>query len=376
MKELKYSPMKIVYVANARIPTEKAHGIQIMKMCEAFAALGHTVELVVPWRFNAIQNDPFEYYAIERTFSIKKLFSLDMTALGRFGFLVQTVSFAVSVFFYTVFSKKEIIFGRDELVLLAASVWSNIVWETHTGRYTIATKMLLQRNVFVVAITESLRKFYLARGVASKKVYTIPDGVDLKLFDSALSREEARRELGLPVDAKIVVYTGHLYEWKGAHTLAEASRFLPSDTQLLFVGGTEQDTKRFTEQFGGLPNVQILGKKPYDRMPIYMKAADVLVLPNSATTDTSRLYTSPLKLFEYMASGRVIVASDLPSIREVLNEQNAVLVPPDDPKRLAGGIKRVLIEIDLRERLQGASYADSKQYTWEKRAEKIMSFIV
>ena len=79
----------------------------------------------------------------------------------------------------------------------------------------------------------------------------------------------------------------------------------------------------------GSENILVLGHKPHKTMPVFLKAADVLVLPNSAKEEISRSYTSPLKLFEYMASGRPIVASDLPSIREVLNENNSLLVSPD-----------------------------------------------
>ena len=64
--------MKILYIANARMPTEKAHGIQIMKTCEAFAELGHEVELILPWRFNPIKEDIFEYYNVKKNFKIKK----------------------------------------------------------------------------------------------------------------------------------------------------------------------------------------------------------------------------------------------------------------------------------------------------------------
>ncbi|MCH7883412.1 hypothetical protein IIA95_03290, partial [Patescibacteria group bacterium] len=78
--------MKLIYIANARIPTEKAHGIQIMKTCEAFADNGAEIELVVPWRFNPIKNDPFEYYDVKRVFKIVKIPSLDLTAFGKIGF--------------------------------------------------------------------------------------------------------------------------------------------------------------------------------------------------------------------------------------------------------------------------------------------------
>jgi len=104
-------------------------------------------------------------------------------------------------------------------------------------------------------------------------------------------------------------------------------------------------------------------------------AADALVLPNSAKAKISSHYTSPLKLFEYMASRRPIVASDLPSLREVLRDgENAVLVKPDNPRALAEGIERALSDAELAARIGRQAREDVEQYTWEKRAVNITTF--
>ena len=108
---------------------------------------------------------------------------------------------------------------------------------------------------------------------------------------------------------------------------------------------------------------------------MFLKTADVLVLPNSAKEAISALYTSPLKLFEYMASRKPIVASNLPSIREVLNEKNSILVRPDDAWALVGGIKKALEDIVLSGRISQAAFENAREYTWEKRAAKIIRFI-
>lgn len=119
----------------------------------------------------------------------------------------------------------------------------------------------------------------------------------------------------------------------------------------------------------------MVGHRPHQEIPYWLKAADVLVLPNSAKEKISRFYTSPLKLFEYMASGTPIVASDLPSIREVLNEKNAVLVKPDSPEFLTAGIMKVLENPYLSDKISKQAFQDVQNYTWEKRAEKILRFI-
>jgi glycosyltransferase involved in cell wall biosynthesis len=92
-------------------------------------------------------------------------------------------------------------------------------------------------------------------------------------------------------------------------------------------------------------------------------------------TEHYAYYMSPLKLFEYMASKRPIVASDLPSIREILNEQNSVLVEPDNPEKLAEGIKRILADNNFAEKISNQAFQDVQQYTWQKRVEQILGFV-
>ena len=118
------------------------------------------------------------------------------------------------------------------------------------------------------------------------------------------------------------------------------------------------------------------GYRPPSEIPLWLKAADVLVLPNSAKKDISKFYTSPMKLFEYMASKRPIVASNLPSLREILNKENAILlVEPDNPEALAQGIKQAMEDRNLVQTITQNAYDDVQNYTWEKRAEKILKFI-
>ncbi|MBU1557858.1 hypothetical protein KKC45_02755 [Patescibacteria group bacterium] len=109
--------MKITYIANIRIPTEKAHGIQIMKMCEAFANEGHNVELIVPKRINNLKKNPFRYYGVQENFKIKKLPTLDLIKFGKIGFFIQSISFAKFTLFFTLFKKTDLVYSRDELPL-------------------------------------------------------------------------------------------------------------------------------------------------------------------------------------------------------------------------------------------------------------------
>lgn len=370
------NPLRLIYIANARMPTEKAHGIQIMKMCEAFARAGIEVELVIPWRFNKIKENPFDYYGVEKIFRIIKVPSIDLVKFGKIGFLAQSFSFAKLVCLYAMFKKADIIYSRDILPLFFLSFFKkNLFWETHRGEFNFTAQRLLKKCRGIIAITEGLKNFYIEKGAAPNKILVAPDGVDLKEFDIPVSKETARKKLNLPQDKKIILYTGHLYGWKGADILAGASAYLSENTEIYFVGGTENDISKFKIQNSKLKNITVIGYRPHQEIPYWLKAADVLVLPNSAKEDISKFYTSPLKLFEYMASKRPIVASDLPSLREVLNENNSILVPSENSGALAEGIKKVLQNQDLAKRISEQAYRDVQGHTWQKRTQRILDFV-
>jgi glycosyltransferase involved in cell wall biosynthesis len=381
--------MKLIYIVNARIPTEKAHGIQIMQMCAAFSSHNVEVELILPKRFNPIKEDPFEYYGIERNFKIKKLPCLDLIILdkyiGHLGLWIEAISFSISAFFYLLFTSNlkhqtsNLIYTRDKFFLPLVLFKKNLIFEAHAfpNNYFLYSPFLKKLKGIIV-ITQKLKDLFVKKGIAENKILVAPDAVDLEKFDIKETQVECRKKLNLPLDKKIVLYTGHLYGWKGATVLLKAARnfqFPISNFQFIFVGGTEKDIKDFRQKAQNLNNVMIVGHRPHSEIPYWLKAADVLVLPNSGKEEISKHWTSPIKMFEYMASKRPIVASDLPSIREILNEGNAILVKPDDPEDLARGIKMALENKNLAEKISARAYQEVQNYTWENRAKKILNLI-
>lgn len=376
--------MKLIYIANARIPTEKAHGIQIMKMCEAFAKRGLDVELIIPKRRNPIKEDVFKYYGVEAKFAIKTIFSLDLLGIKhieRLALYVQALTFAFNVFIHSLFNYKEfcgsMLYFRDEFSPWLLSVfYGNIFLEIHAfGARFKHYKKLFSKASGLILITKNSESEFLKLGVAKEKILTAPDGVDLEKFDLNLNKEQARIQLNLPLDKKLVIYAGHLYNWKGAGDLAESSRYLPEDYLIIFVGGVRNDAQKFSAIHKDNKKIIIEGQKPYCQIPIYLKAADVLVLSNKTGSDLSMKYTSPLKLFEYMAAKRPIVSTNLPSLREVLNNDNSILVEPDNPSALAQGIIKAVRDEELSNSATRQAFSDVQKYSWQKRAANIIKFI-
>jgi glycosyltransferase involved in cell wall biosynthesis len=173
----------------------------------------------------------------------------------------------------------------------------------------------------------------------------------------------------------VVAYAGHLYAWKGVDVLLEALAQVPKARGLI-VGGhaKEPDLARLTARASGLgigDRVTFTGMVEPPRVARLLRQADVLALPNPASAISTR-FTSPLKLFEYMAAGRPIVASDLPSIREVLQDEvNALLVAPGNPDLMAAAIERLIRDPALSARLAAAALAAAPAYSWDRRAERL-----
>lgn len=336
--------IKLTYLANIRLPTEKAHGIQIIKMCEALSSLEVELSLVAPRRFNAIKQSPLDYYNVEKKFSIKRLPVVDLMFLGSIGFWVEKWTFALSAFFFVLTNKTNLVFTRDELLAVISIIArKKTVWESHTGAWNWAVRFLVRRKINIVVISGGLKDFYIEKGVPSELITVSPDGVDLKMFEGLPNKAEARRLVfdQLPKGKPVVLYTGHLYSWKGVDVVAKAAVGLPEAT-FCFIGGTKKDQQFFSKKYDQIKNIYILGHQKHKLVPTYLKAADVLVLPNIAENKVSSLFTSPLKLFEYMASGTPIVASSLPSIKEILTNDEALFFKPGDVQDLTRAIKQVL----------------------------------
>jgi glycosyltransferase involved in cell wall biosynthesis len=222
----------------------------------------------------------------------------------------------------------------------------------------------------VVAITDALLQALESRHGKIDRSCVIPDG-------SRVAAEPPAFEG--PHSPPSVYYVGQLYPWKGVDVLVEAMRYVPG-AELTIVGGLppEPDLDRLKALAARLflgDRVRFRGFVPPPELPAERAKADLFVIPLLDST-TARLFTSPLKLFEAMASGRPVVASDLPSIREVLtHEKNALLVSPGDARALAGAIERLLRDRDLSLRLAARAFEDVKAYSWDRRSEAISRFL-
>ena len=381
--------MKIVYIANIRIPTEKAHGWQICKMCEEFSGQGAQVELWVPGRENDIKTDAFSFYFLKRNFKIKKIKCFDFYKyykyLGKFSFYLHNTWFLFKLLWQKV-EGEAIIYTRDlEIAWLFNLRRHKVIFEAHSfsEKNRKLFFFLAKKIKKIIVITEKLKRFFLSHDILSENIMISPDGVDLDIFDLDISKEDARKKTNLPRNKIILGYTGSfktMGEDKGIAIILDSLKILSKKSKdLLFVaiGGSEVDINYYTKRAKdkGIDDLVLFLKRvDIKKLAIFQKSFDILLMPFPYSKHYA-FYMSPLKMFEYMASKRPIITSNLPSIKEILNENNCVFFQSDNQKDLAEKIIFLLANKNLADKISEQAYREVKDYTWKKRAEKIINFI-
>ena len=372
---------KLFYIANVNIPTTRAHGLQIMKMCSAFAEshLNYDVILVVPRRINLNKAEPFEYYSVPRNFSIQFVGCIDLIYWDRFfgisAYFVQIFSFLLHTKMKFLFSKK-LIFTRELWTLL---FFPGAFFEAHTfpNNFTRMHLFLLGRAKHIFTLTSFLKQKIENVGINESRISVEADAVDPDEFLVTSKKEELRQQLGLPKDRFLVMYTGSfaLYDWKGIDVFLEAAVRVTVPFMFVLIGDDIEEIEKIkTKQMDG--KVIFLPHQLHKTIPLYLAAADVLVVPNKNTDVMSSLFTSPLKLFEYMAAKRPVVVSDLPSLREVVSEHCTWFFEAGNAISLINVLEDIRCEkqniIDAKVEL---AYKKVLELTWVNRAKRILSIV-
>jgi glycosyltransferase involved in cell wall biosynthesis len=386
--------VRILYFADIRFPLERANGIQTMETCHALAARGHDVHLIVRPDTHTPARDPFRYYGLEpaERLRIERAPVRGPMTARRLGYLAFAAGRSAGA------GRTDVVLTRDLAIasLLAGlprRLRPPVIFESHGYSPDVAAALpgllstavapdprklrrLARREAHVwraadgyVTITAALAADLTARHGPRARLAVIPDGARMPSGDFAF-------RAGPPAaSGPVVAYAGHLYPWKGVDILLQALALVP-EAHGLIVGGhaEEPDLGRLqslAQRLGVGARVTFTGMVEPAEVRKLLARATVLALPNPASAISTR-FTSPLKLFEYLAAGRAIVASDLPSIREVLHDGvDALLVPPGDANALAGAIRQVLADPSLAARLARAASEAAPQYSWERRAERL-----
>jgi len=341
--------MRLVYATTVQIPADDAQSVQVQAMAQAFAGiLGSDFALVSPATpQNRAARVPFRWVRLALPRALPR-------ALRYALFLGRSI-WAVSSF------RPDVVYSRDIGVAALYHLFGfRAVYEMHKPFETTIGERLFRwigPRLSIVVISRALKTYLLETyDLLSERIHVAHDGIAA----AALQHRSGPRENAMPV----AVYAGSFQKGKGVELVLAAAAQLP-DVQFHLFGGVLPSS---------LPNVTIHGRILHARVHEELLKADILLLPATKELPYYQ-YTSPLKLFEYMAAQRPIVSSNIGSIAEILNETNAFLFDPEERDGLARALKRCLGEPASRREKAQAAWTDAHGYTWEQRAAKVLAFL-
>lgn len=259
-----------------------------------------------------------------------------------------------------------------------SEVWVSRYWDPIDQVWLLShfERLNLRAADIIFVVSDVARRGLLDEGIEASRIIVNPNGVDPDRFRPNCGGEEIRRLLG--IDDRIVLgFTGTFGPWHGTEVLAGAAQLLDGQKRwhLLFIG--DGDSRPATESIARAAEPKVttsfLGKIPHSKVAQYLDACDILVSPHTPLPDGTEFFGSPTKVFEYLASGRPVIASDLGQIAEVIqNGENGLLVRPGDPSDLARAIERVAADKELAARLGWAGRKSMiERYTWRHNAQRV-----
>jgi glycosyltransferase involved in cell wall biosynthesis len=371
--------MKIALITNSRIPSLTANSIQAMKVAQALLEGGHSLQMFAPAEAKpASQAELRSHYGLRLTPDLKLLPSI--RPLKRFDFILSAQRAASG------FGAELIYTWLPQSAVLGLWAGYPVVLEMHAdvagnmGAWWLKQFWRANGRKLMTVTTSALRTA-LERSTSlqfpNDEVVVAPNAVELERYANLPNPAEARDQLKLK-EGPTVGFTGHIYPGRGADLLFELAKQMP-ETNFLWVGGTPELVEFWRNKLNeaGVTNVAMTGFVKHEQVPMYQAASDVLLMPYSRSISASSgqdiaEVINPMKMFEYMASGRGIISADLPAIREVLNENNSVLCEPDDVLAWKKAIQALLKDDARRVKLSAQARADVSQFTWGKREEVIL----
>ncbi len=373
--------MRIVYLSNSTIPSQDANSVHVMKMCHALAQCGHSVHLVAKEGRHDSRRDDYALYGVQKRFPLVQHNLRGLGSLARIIYPFLTRRDIRSL-------KPDLVYTRHRLsALFALSFRIPFVLESHTAPGSTARQMearLFACSHFrrLVVISHALKEEYLRLHprLSADMIAVAPDAADVPPPAETLSPPQLPSAAsGCPLR---IGYIGHLYPGKGMELIVRVAPLMEG-AEFHIIGGKPSDLSRWRESTSALPNVILHGHVPAAETDAWRQAMDVLIAPYQSTVrvaegkqDVSR-WMSPLKLFEYMAAAKPIVASDLPVIREVLQDNvTALLAPPDSPELWIDAFNR-LRDSSERQRLGAAGHRRFlERHTWKQRAQMVLDAAV
>jgi len=384
--------MKITLVAPTEMPSRRANTIQVAKMAQALKQLGHEVYLLVPAPNRSIADqlnrafnwqDFAEHYGLHEKFPVKWLAT--NPKLRRYDYGLRSLLWARQW-------GADLIYTRlPQCAALASSAGFSVVYEVHDFPRGNVNPFLLRTFIWgrgkrrLIVITHALANdITKAFGITHDQVDVViaPDGVDIERYEDIPDPQQARSILDTTIanfpNRFTAGYSGHFYAGRGLQLLFELAARQP-DMNFLIMGGENQvvEEARAHANQAKLTNIFLTGFIPNAELPLYQASCEVLLMPYQKQVSGSSggdiaPYLSPMKVFEYLACGRVIISSDLPVLREVINEKFAFLLPSEQVDLWLATLRKIAESPTMREEMGELARKEARKYSWQSRAVIIL----
>ncbi|MGE3591198.1 MAG: glycosyltransferase family 4 protein [Arcobacter sp.] len=359
--------MKISYLSNSPLDKKVANAVHVMHMSSSFAKNGHTLYLHAKCEAN--NNLKFyDEYGVKNNFTLVCTKALPIKFLGTLFYgLIQAIKTKF-------FVKPDICYSRCLIsAFFAMKLGLKSIVEIHEMphskmikklyRYVLKDKNLLR----IIVISEGL-KIDLLREYTIKDILVAHDGAEISEKKAPFILHH-RKEINIG-------YAGGLRDGNGLKLIVDLANEL-QELQFHIAGGNSEEIKKWQDHQTA-NNIQWYGKIEPNEVNAFLRECDVLLAPyqlgpkTAGGRDTAR-WMSPLKIFEYMASGKAMVVSKFKVLEEVLDENNAVLVQPDDFQAWKNAIEKLAYSSEKRAEIGENAYKNLvEKYTWQQRAKIVI----
>ncbi len=398
--------MKIAVITN-HVPSFYAHSINTVKIAQGFYKLGHTVEILVVRQYVEDKNrikvkNINKFYGIHEDIKIKFFFDKSPSYFREVR-LIGPIMNKFKSFLETIFPNLKYILDPERLIsqycsksnfdfAFCRTTFNSLYYNVLNGIPSILdlhgfdipelSHLVKIRNtksfLGIMTISEILKKKFEKMGYPSNKINVMDNAVDLEMFDKIIDNKlNIRKKLNLPLNKKIVLYSGIISSDRSIDTIIEASNILDRNIfSFYFLGRgifkkSIRNWKKYLSKNNIKSDIHFLGFKMKAFVPFYLKAADVLLATFSLNCP-SLSYMSPVKMIEYMASKVPLIATKVGRTIDLCNNNECIFTEPINPKDLSEKIKLIIRDKSLRDKVVQNAYKKAKNYSLNKRCEKIL----
>ena len=366
--------MKICYISNSASPSTNASSLQTAKLCEYISKKGHEVKLILP--NTGFRKNFFGYYNIKFKFKLKRIKYFDKFPIG-----INYYLYSIWAIIKSNYKKQDLYITRNFFTSFVLCILRKIhILEIHDDieiegriiRFLIKNLKTLNSKylVKIITTTTTLKKKYISYGVFKKKIYVLHNASSLS---AGFKKSKNKKNY-------IIGYFGSIYKSRGIDMIINLSKLDKKNKYYIF-GGSKEQIKFFSHKNKG-KNLYFSSHIPYNIVKKTLSKIDICILPYTSKITVSgnvgniSKFTSPLKIFDYMKLGKLIICSNLPVIREVLkNNENSILIDNfQNEKEWLKIIKKITNNFKKYSHIRENAFIYANKYDLDWRTDKLLSY--